>query len=215
MNLIVFFPLAFALFASVLALPTTTEPTSDVDYHVFPELAGFDNLDQLVGNDTESDLEERDPAAAASPCTLAKIKKLMFDSSKSSPYPLSAPKDPKCPISNTHHPGMAEFQSARNAKSPSCFDWYSNKCTLSPDRPLGFNFIPPCQRHDFGDTNFSKKKQWNPINKARTDWKFRTDMWAVCDKLTGWKNILKRATCMVVANKYADAVVVFNPATDL
>jgi hypothetical protein len=110
---------------------------------------------------------------------------------------------------------MAEFQAARNARSPSCFDWYSNACTLSPDRPLGFNFIPPCQRHDFGDTNFSNKKQWNPVNKARTDWKFRTDMWAVCDKLTGLKNILKRATCMVVANKYADAVVLFNPATDL
>ncbi|KAM0708665.1 hypothetical protein Q7P35_005317 [Cladosporium inversicolor] len=191
MNLLATLPLAFALFSLVLALPTTTEPTTDVDYHIFPELAGFDNLEQLVGNDTESDIEERDPAAAASPCTLAKIKKLMFGSS------------------------MAEFQSARNAKSPSCFDWYYNKCTLSPDRPLGFNFIPPCQRHDFGDTNFSKKKQWNPVNKARTDWKFRTDMWAVCDRLTGWKNVLKRATCMVVANKYADAVVVFNPATDL
>jgi hypothetical protein len=29
-----------------------------------PKLAGFDNLDQLVVNDTESDIEERDPAAA-------------------------------------------------------------------------------------------------------------------------------------------------------
>jgi hypothetical protein len=110
---------------------------------------------------------------------------------------------------------MSEFQSARNAKSPSCFDWYSNKCTLSPDRPLGFDFIPPCQRHDFGDTNFAKKNQWNPVDKARTDWRSRTDMWAVYDKLTGWKDVLKRATCVVVANKYADAVVVFNPATDL
>jgi hypothetical protein len=110
---------------------------------------------------------------------------------------------------------MAEFQSARHARSPSCFDWYSNACTFSPDRPLGFNFIPPCQRHDSGDTNSANKIQWNPINKARTDWSSRTDMWAVCDKLTGWKNVLKRATCMVVANKYADAVVVFDPATDL
>lgn len=90
MNLLATLPLAFALFSLVLALPTTTEPTTDVDYHIFPELAGFDNLEQLVGNDTESDIEERDPAAAASPCTLAKIKKLMFDSSKSSPFPLSA-----------------------------------------------------------------------------------------------------------------------------
>ncbi|GAB7326753.1 hypothetical protein MBLNU13_g10699t1 [Cladosporium sp. NU13] len=179
MILIVLLPFAFTLFASILALPASAEPTKDVDFHAFPEFAGFDDIDQLLGNDTESDIEERDPAAAS------------------------------------RRSCMAEFQSARNAKSPSCFDWYSNACTLSPDRPLGFNSIPPCQRHDFGDTNFSKRKQWNPVNKLRTDWKFRTDMWAVCDKLTELKNVLKRATCMVVANKYADAVVLFNPVTDL
>ena len=223
MKLIITLPLAFALFTSVLAFPATSEPAEGVDFHVFPEFAGFDNFEQIVGNDTESDIEERDPAAVqAGQCTLANLKKIMFDYSKSSFFPTTKSKDQPPPppyhrsqITNTHHLGMSVFQSARAAKSPSCFDWYSNACTLSPDRPLGFNFIPPCQRHDFGDTNFAKKNQWNPVNKLRTDWRFRTDMWAVCDKLTGWKNVLKRATCMVVANKYADAVVVFNPATDL
>lgn len=90
-----------------------------------------------------------------------------------------------------------------------------NAYTLSPDRPLGFNFIPPCQRQDFGDTNFAAKNQWNPVNKLRTDWRFCTDMWAVCDNFTGWENVLKRATCMVVASKYAIAAVVFHPVTDL
>jgi hypothetical protein len=110
---------------------------------------------------------------------------------------------------------MSEFQAARNAKSPSCFDWHSNACTLSPDRPLGFNFIPPCQRHDFGDTNFGKKNQWNPVNKARTDWRFRTDMLDVCATYKGLKNLAKRALCTMLANDYANAVVVANPATDL
>jgi hypothetical protein len=64
MNLLVFLPFAFALFASVLALPAVAEPSKDVDFHVFPEFAGFENLDQLLGNDTESDIEERDSAAA-------------------------------------------------------------------------------------------------------------------------------------------------------
>ena len=223
MNLIIIFPFAFALFASTSALPATVEATKDVDFHAFPEFAGLEDLAQLVGNDTldsedGNEITSRDPAAAqAGQCTLANLKKTMFDYSKSFLLVNQYNKDVPSTSSQNQHisSGMSEFQSARNAKSPSCFDWYSNKCTLSPDRPLGFDFIPPCQRHDFGDTNFAKKNQWNPVNKARTDWRFRTDLWAVCDKLTGWKNVLKRATCVVVANKYADAVVMFDPATDL
>jgi hypothetical protein len=84
MKLVVILPSVFALFASVLALPATPEPTTDVDFHAFPEFAGFDNIEQLVGNDTESDIEERDPAAAqAGQCTLANLKKIMFDYSES------------------------------------------------------------------------------------------------------------------------------------
>jgi hypothetical protein len=92
MNLLVLLPLTFALFPSILALPATAEPGKDVDFHVFPEFAGFDNLDQLVGNDTESDIEERDPAAAqAGQCTLANIKKIMFDYSESPFLPRGNP----------------------------------------------------------------------------------------------------------------------------
>lgn len=111
---------------------------------------------------------------------------------------------------------MAKFEAARNAKSPSCFNWNSDKCTLSPDRPANFNFIPSCHRHDFGSRNFKGKNQWNPVNKVRTDWRFRTDMWDECAKYKGSiKKLAKRALCVVVANKYADAVGVFVPPTDL
>ena len=86
MKLIVIFPLVFALFASVLTFPATVDTNQDVDFHAFPEFAGFDNLDQLTGNDTlddDSELESRDPAAAqANQCTLANLKKIMFDYSK-------------------------------------------------------------------------------------------------------------------------------------
>jgi hypothetical protein len=111
--------------------------------------------------------------------------------------------------------GITKFETARNAKSPSCFNWNSDKCTLSPDRPAKFNFIPSCHRHDFGSRNFKAKNQWNPINKVRTDWRFRTDMWDECAKYTGFTKLAKRALCVVLANKYADAVVVFVPPTDL
>lgn len=110
---------------------------------------------------------------------------------------------------------MGEFQAARNAKSPSCFDWYSDGCTSSPDKPAGFNFIPSCQRHDFGDANFGKKKQWNPVNKARTDWRFRTDLLDYCATYKGLAKLPKRVLCTALANDYANAVVVFDPATDL
>lgn len=88
MNLLVLLPLAFALFTSVLAHPATVEPPKDVDFHVYPEFAGLDSLDQLLSNDTfdggdEDDIEARDPAAQANQCTLAKLKKIMFDYSES------------------------------------------------------------------------------------------------------------------------------------
>jgi hypothetical protein len=89
MNFIIIFPLAFALCASTLVLPATVEATKDVDFHAFPEFAGLEDLAQLVGNDTldsedENEIASRDPAAAqAGQCTLANLKKIMFDYSKS------------------------------------------------------------------------------------------------------------------------------------
>jgi hypothetical protein len=90
MNLIVLLPLALALFTLVIALPATVEPPpKDIDFHVFPEFAGLDSLDQLTDNsaldgEDDDDIEARSPeAAAAGQCTLANLKKIMFDYSKS------------------------------------------------------------------------------------------------------------------------------------
>jgi hypothetical protein len=110
---------------------------------------------------------------------------------------------------------MSDFQTARKAKSPSCFDWSSDACTLGPDRPLDINFIPSCQRHDFGDTNFRAEGQWNSVNKEKTDGRFRADMLDVCAAHEGLENMAKKALCKVFADQYATAVVVANPATGL
>lgn len=86
MDLIVIILLAFALVASVLAHPATVEPPKYINFHVFPEFAGLDSLNQLVYNDTldgeydNNDIEARSPEATkASQCTLANLKKIMFD----------------------------------------------------------------------------------------------------------------------------------------
>lgn len=113
---------------------------------------------------------------------------------------------------------MKEFQSARNANNgkgnPTCFIWSSDNCSNSPDRPAGFNFIPPCQRHDFGSRNYKKKNQWNPVSKLRTDTQFLKDMNKVCWDLKVW-NKLKIPACLIVAQKYFEAVVLLNPPQDL
>lgn len=98
MNLIIVLSLAFALFVSVLALPATADPAKDVNFHMFPEFAGLESLDQLVGNGTEDDddadddddIEARSPAsAAASQCILKVLEKIMFDYSKNLPFSIS------------------------------------------------------------------------------------------------------------------------------
>ena len=109
---------------------------------------------------------------------------------------------------------MDDFQSASAAKSPSCFDWFSDKCTFSPDQPLGFDFVAPCQRHDFGDLNFAHMKLWTRANKERTDEQFREDLAEVCGGFRGWELAPKRLACNSAAKLYESSVKVFNQPTD-
>jgi hypothetical protein len=110
MNLTIVLPLALALLASVLALPATVEPPpKEVDFHIFPEFAGFDSLEQLAGNSTLNDDEDdgydihaRSPeAAAAGECTLANLKKIMFDYSESTAL-ISPRRSPKLTALPSH-----------------------------------------------------------------------------------------------------------------
>ncbi|KAM0715652.1 hypothetical protein Q7P37_009150 [Cladosporium fusiforme] len=137
---------------------------------------------------------EAESSAAANQCTLTKLKQILTDYT------------------------ITEFEAARNANNgkgnPTCFIWKSDNCSKSPDRPAGFNFIPPCHRHDFGSRNYKKKNQWNPVSKLRTDTNFLKDMNKVCWDLKGW-NKLKIPLCLATAQEYFKAVVLLNPPTDL
>ena len=84
------------------------------------------------------------------------------------------------------------------------FDWSTDYCTLSPNRPLGFDFRRSCQRHDFGYRNF-KAFGLFADHKARVDDAFYFDMMRVCDTYS-WG---VRHTCYGVAWLYYEAVSTF------
>jgi hypothetical protein len=84
---------ALALLSAAAAHPTNRQETEEaVDFHVFPELAGLGSLEDLVdggalGSDTDADVDvdadgEGIEARAANQCTLAKLKKILFDYSE-------------------------------------------------------------------------------------------------------------------------------------
>lgn len=95
---------------------------------------------------------------------------------------------------------MDAFLDAKRQQNPATLDWSDDGCTSSPDKPLGFNFLPPCQRHDFGYRN-SKKQNRFPANKANVDNNFKADMYAVCKT----KGLFRRA-CEGMADTYYAAV---------
>jgi hypothetical protein len=79
---------AFALLSAVAAHPTNGPETEEaVDFHVYPELAGLGSLEDLVDgggfqSDTDVDVDADGAgieARAANQCTLAKLKKILFD----------------------------------------------------------------------------------------------------------------------------------------
>jgi hypothetical protein len=149
--------------------------------------------------ETETMLEER----AATPCTLAKLTEMLTDYSK-------RPATPVLLATQLINPGISDFQKARNSKTPSCFIWDSDNCTFSRDRPAGYNFIPACQRHDFGTRNYKKKDQWNYVSKFRTDNQLLKDTTKVCRDLKGWDKI-KIPHCLTYAGIYYAAVRQANP----
>jgi len=61
-------------------------------------------------------------------------------------------------------------------------DWSSDGCTLSPDDPFGFVFLPACQRHDFGYRNYHLQGRFTEDNRLALDNKFHSDMYGIC----GW-----------------------------
>jgi Prokaryotic phospholipase A2 len=84
------------------------------------------------------------------------------------------------------------------------FDWSTDFCSSSPDQPLGFDFRLPCQRHDFGYTNYRQVGQFD-ANKAHIDDAFYYDLRTKC----GTYNVFVRPACLSLAWTYYQAVRTF------
>jgi hypothetical protein len=81
------------------------------------------------------------------------------------------------------------------------FDWSTDHCSSSPDKPMGFDFRLSCHRHDFGYRNFKKLAAFD-ANKPRLDDAFYVDMKAVCAKYRA----PARQSCLSIAWTYYQAV---------
>lgn len=98
---------------------------------------------------------------------------------------------------------LPQFTQRRNARNPSTLDWTSDGCTSSPDNPLGFNFPPACNRHDFGYHNYRLQNRFTQSGKKRIDDNFRTDLKYQCS----FENF--RSVCNGLADVYYYAVRAF------
>ncbi|MBT8226550.1 MAG: phospholipase [Dactylosporangium sp.] len=81
------------------------------------------------------------------------------------------------------------------------FDWSTDYCSASPDRPLGFDFRMSCWRHDFGYRN-SKAMRVFPSGKDRIDTAFYFDLKAKC---AAYPTVVQPA-CALLAWTYYEAV---------
>ncbi|NUO96485.1 MAG: phospholipase [Nonomuraea sp.] len=98
----------------------------------------------------------------------------------------------------------ASWQAAwgdRGSWADYAFDWSSDGCSSSPDRPLGFDFRMPCGRHDFGYRNFKAVNEF-AANKEHVDDALYYDLKQVCERA----GRLSRPTCLGLAWTYYRAV---------
>ncbi|GGO68154.1 phospholipase [Nonomuraea cavernae] len=84
-------------------------------------------------------------------------------------------------------------------------DWSSDGCSWAPDKPEGFNFLPSCQRHDFGYRNYKRQGRFNEDVRGDIDQNFKDDMYDVCRKYSGLQSY-KGVICRRTADTYYTAV---------
>ncbi|MFF7727610.1 phospholipase [Streptomyces sp. NPDC008001] len=83
---------------------------------------------------------------------------------------------------------MKQFQSVRDdAGHTAKLDWSSDGCSWAPDRPMGFNFLPSCQRHDFGYRNYKKQGRFGHDTRLAIDNNFKADLYTYCRTLAKTK----------------------------
>ena len=95
---------------------------------------------------------------------------------------------------------ISQFLTAKRSKAPPGLIWADDGCSFVPDKPSRFNFLPACQRHDFGYRNYKRQRRFTENNRARIDRLFKDDMYAFCNRFSGWQ-ALRGVRC----RRYADA----------
>ena len=84
------------------------------------------------------------------------------------------------------------------------FDWSTDYCSASPDKPLGFDFTLSCWHHDFGYRNYKAIGTF-PANKDRVDSMFYADLKRKCATYSS----AVRPACYSLAWTYYQAVSIF------
>jgi len=98
----------------------------------------------------------------------------------------------------------AAWNTARLDRAPWAsynFDWSTDYCSASPDKPLGFDFTLSCWHHDFGYRNYKAIGAF-PANKDRVDDMFYADLKRKCATYS----TLVRPACYSLAWTYYEAV---------
>jgi Prokaryotic phospholipase A2 len=96
----------------------------------------------------------------------------------------------------------------RSAWTAYGFDWSTDYCSDSPDRPLGYDFTLPCWHHDFGYRNYKAMGPF-PANKDRLDTMFYNDLKRKCATYSG----ALQPPCVSLAWTYYQAVHMFGSLT--
>ncbi|EGX48146.1 hypothetical protein AOL_s00081g9 [Orbilia oligospora ATCC 24927] len=196
-----FFVLSTTLVTISKATPTP-QPTDAVDIPAVGPVVDIDSVGEVGGityiDDDEGDLE-------------------LFDAVEL-PGKEFVKRDPQCSASCRtdgllfHTPINTFIKNYRNKKfmSPP-LDWGSDGCSvpkavakalkINKDKPRGYNFLPSCQRHDFGYRNYKKQKRFNGTSRSKIDSNFKKDMYNVCKQYSGWKS-WKGVECRRIADVY-------------
>jgi hypothetical protein len=85
------------------------------------------------------------------------------------------------------------------------FEWGTDFCSASPDRPLGFDFTLSCHRHDFGYRNYKAVGAFTGASKSLVDSAFYADLKRKCATYSA----TVRPACYSLAWTYYQAVSLF------
>lgn len=132
------------------------------------------------------------------------------------PEPFEQPEQPQSPLSLVQYymfvASMDTFQKARNDQvRADVLDWSSDGCSnpvevIGKDHPFNVgDFLPSCQRHDFGHRNYSKLGLLDETNRKRIDDNFKKDLYNYCGHFAGWA-AWRGVACRRMADVYYFAV---------